>query len=85
MKPSGEQFDMQIDTPTGLETQLPDSSVEAQGFQSPFSPFVGSESHKIDLDLLSHIPGLFRLLDLYLERGSDDNCEHTTEKFSSRC
>ncbi|KAG8915782.1 hypothetical protein FRC00_014369 [Tulasnella sp. 408] len=66
---------MDIDTPPALGGQPPDESTADFGFQPSFTPFTSSEPVHVDLDLLPQIPGLFRLLDLYLERGSNDNFE----------
>ncbi|KAG8901192.1 hypothetical protein FRC01_009904, partial [Tulasnella sp. 417] len=67
------QSHMQIDTPTPLGQQLPDRSTTRTGIQPPFPQSIQSGPVNVDLDLLPYIPGLFRLLDLYSERGSNDH------------
>lgn len=70
-------MDIDMDTPATLGGQPPDESTADFGFQPSFTAFTSSEPINVDLDVLPQIPGLFRLLDLYLERGSNDNCEFT--------
>lgn len=72
-----EQSDMQVDTPTLPNRSLPNDP--DTGFRPPFLPIAPKGPNNADLDLLPRIPCLYRLLDLFSERGSNGSCKFIAE------
>lgn len=76
-----EQSDMQVDTPTLPNRSLPNDP--DTGFRPPFLPIAPKGPNNADLDLLPRIPCLYRLLDLFSERGSNGSFEKVVIDHSS--